>query len=286
MSARAAKAGGAAIPLRWDSLAPERQPQFPPRLAADHATVMSGKRARVRPSRRRRGLALGLVMGFLAAAAGAGVFVALDSLPPPEQDEFAKLVASLERKETPMPRAAPPAEAAPAVVYTGALVTPPPDPILAAPPEPEPVVVGAPPQPLEPKVATGAEPVPEPTAMASPRPEPETAPEPKIPSRLARPAQAHPPATFSATLKPAELNALVLKGEQFLTTGDLASARLFFGRAANVGDARGADGMARSYDPAVIRKLPVYGLAVDAAEAERWYAKARAFDAGKVLGQP
>jgi hypothetical protein len=44
--------------------------------------------------------------------------------------------------------------------------------------------------------------------------------------------------------------------------------------------------MARSYDPAVIRERRVYGLAVDAAEAERWYAKARKLYSSKVLAQP
>jgi hypothetical protein len=92
--------------------------------------------------------------------------------------------------------------------------------------------------------------------------------------------------TPGITLKPADLNALVSKGEQFLKAGDLASGRLFFVRTANAGDSRGAYGMARSYDPTVVRKLPVYGLAVDAAEAERWYAKAHALDSGKVRSQP
>jgi hypothetical protein len=271
---RNAKAAGAAIPLRRRSLAPERLPQFPPRSAADPATVARGPWAHVAPPRRRGGLALGLAMAILAAAAGAGGLVALDPLSPPDEDELAKLVASAEPPQAPLPGAAPQTEAAPAVVHTGALVTPPPNPVVA------PVV--APPRLPEPVVAAA----PAPAAIASMEPERETVPEPEGPAQADPQAPANLTTTFSTTLKPAELDGLVRKGEQFLKAGDLASARLFFARAAVAGDSRGARGMARSYDPAVVRTLPVYGLAVNAAEAERWYAKARTLDSGKVLAQP
>jgi hypothetical protein len=276
-------AAGAAIPLRRRSLAPERLPQFPPRSAADPAPVATGPWAHVAPPRRRGRLALGLAMAVLAAAAGAGGLVALDPLSPPDEDELAKLVASAEPPPSPLPGAAPQVEAAPTVVHTGALVTRPPDPVVASPPAPDPVVAPAPqpPDPESPSVAESA-----PAAIASLQPEPEAARERGVSTHPAPQTQANPSATRSARLEPAELNALVSKGEQFLKAGDLASARLFFGRAANAGDSRGAYGMARSYDPAVVRKLPVYGLAVDAAEAEGWYAKGRALDSGKVLAQP
>jgi hypothetical protein len=56
-------------------------------------------------------------------------------------------------------------------------------------------------------------------------------------------------------------------------------ARSFFGRLAQGGDARGATGMARTYDEIVLKTLPVFGLKADRAEAERWYAKAKSMGA-------
>ena len=211
-------------------------------------------------------------MAVLATAAGAAV-IGLDPLPPPEQAELARLVASAEPRETRLLAAAPQAESAPAVVHTGALVTPPPNPEIAPPPVPEPAVVAVPVPPRQPEAATAAEPTPAPAVIASVAPEPEVAREPEGAPDPVPQVQADLSTAFPATVKPAELNGLVSKGEQFLKAGDLASARLFFERAANAGDLRGAYGMAQSYDPAVVRKLPVYGLAVDGAEADRWYAK-------------
>lgn len=71
-----------------------------------------------------------------------------------------------------------------------------------------------------------------------------------------------------------QLDTFVARGEQLLTSGEVVSARLFFQRAATQGDPRGARGLARSYDPAVLKGLPVIGLEGDRAEAERWYLKA------------
>ena len=64
-----------------------------------------------------------------------------------------------------------------------------------------------------------------------------------------------------------------------LVDPDGAGPRLFFQRVASEGDARGARGMARSYDQAVLRTLPVVGLEGSRAEAERWYLKAAELEA-------
>ncbi|VUD73843.1 hypothetical protein MET9862_04463 [Methylobacterium symbioticum] len=71
-----------------------------------------------------------------------------------------------------------------------------------------------------------------------------------------------------------QLDGFVARGEQLLTSGEVVSARLFFQRAAAQGDPRGARGVARSYDPAVLKGLPVIGLEGNRAEADRWYLKA------------
>ena len=60
-----------------------------------------------------------------------------------------------------------------------------------------------------------------------------------------------------------------------LKDGDVATARLFFARAAEAGEARGALGMARSFDHTELRKLTVLGLRPNPEEAARWYAKAQ-----------
>ncbi|MER2268227.1 sel1 repeat family protein, partial [Methylobacterium oxalidis] len=88
-----------------------------------------------------------------------------------------------------------------------------------------------------------------------------------------------PVAALAAPAPNPKLDALVARGEQLLTAGEVAAARLFFQRVASEGDARGARGMARSYDQAVLRTLPVVGLEGSRAEAERWYLKAAELEA-------
>ncbi|HEX2724999.1 MAG TPA: hypothetical protein VHN20_04170, partial [Beijerinckiaceae bacterium] len=82
-----------------------------------------------------------------------------------------------------------------------------------------------------------------------------------------------PPAR--ATITSAEANAYLAKAEAARRIGDLAVARLFFGRLADAGDARGATGMALTYDDGELKKLPVFGLKGERAEAERWQTRAR-----------
>lgn len=65
------------------------------------------------------------------------------------------------------------------------------------------------------------------------------------------------------------------RGNALLRIGDVASARLMFRRAAAKGDPRGAMGMAATYDPNVLQRLPVYGLKADPEKAREWYQHAR-----------
>lgn len=68
--------------------------------------------------------------------------------------------------------------------------------------------------------------------------------------------------------------------------GDIASARLFYERAAAAGDARAALALGNSFNPAFLRRLGVLGMEGDAAAAARWYRRARALgdpDAEKAL---
>ena len=83
---------------------------------------------------------------------------------------------------------------------------------------------------------------------------------------------AEPPSTLRSAPS-VDLDSLVTRGEAALARGDLAAARLLFGRAAVDGDARGARGMARTFDPETFRKLRVIGIRSDPDEAARWYAR-------------
>ena len=72
-----------------------------------------------------------------------------------------------------------------------------------------------------------------------------------------------------------ELDRLIAKGEAILRASDLATARLYFRRAAEAGDMRGALGMARSFDSEVLKELRLFGVRADASQAQEWYARAR-----------
>ena len=69
-------------------------------------------------------------------------------------------------------------------------------------------------------------------------------------------------------------NDYVAKGDALMKSGDIAGARQFYLKANEMGNAKGAYGVARSYDPKVFAELNVQGLQPDAAQAEEWYKKA------------
>jgi hypothetical protein len=69
----------------------------------------------------------------------------------------------------------------------------------------------------------------------------------------------------------AELAVLVRRGDEFLTAGDIVSARNFFERAAKSGDAGGALGLGKSYDPLYLRQAGVRGVTGDPTKAATWY---------------
>ena len=81
-----------------------------------------------------------------------------------------------------------------------------------------------------------------------------------------------------------EIAALVARGDGFLAAGDIASARLFFQRAADAGDSRAAMRMAMSFDAAFLDRAGVHGLRSDPEQAAFWYRRAR--DLGAVKTQP
>src|SRR5271165_6902063 len=78
----------------------------------------------------------------------------------------------------------------------------------------------------------------------------------------------------------AELTELLGHGDSLLRTGDLASARLFYERAAGAGDGRAALRLGATFDPAFLGRLGLGKVQADAAAARSWYN--RAFDLGVV----
>ena len=137
-------------------------------------------------------------------------------------------------------------------------------------------------------VAAPASPAPSSPVLASApavtRPDERTSPVMGLPagdnrtavSPLASPADPRPPAPREPLLKlsPEDIAAHLARGEEWLKRGELAAARLYFERVALAGDRRGAHGMARTYDPAVLAGLPILGLQGDAAAARHWYQRA------------
>jgi hypothetical protein len=98
---------------------------------------------------------------------------------------------------------------------------------------------------------------------------------------VAVPAQTTPPSPPSRAdqrplrrIDPEELEMLVKHGNDFLSNGDLAAARLLFRRAAEGGSAEGALALGATFDPVVMHRLGAVGTAPDPSQARLWYQRA------------
>lgn len=67
----------------------------------------------------------------------------------------------------------------------------------------------------------------------------------------------------------------VERGNEMMEDGDVAGARLFYQRAAEIGLAEGAIALAETYDPNELRRWPVRGLQGNIELAREWYERAR-----------
>jgi hypothetical protein len=114
-------------------------------------------------------------------------------------------------------------------------------------------------------------------------PAPNVAPMKAAESTLATPIPAVPPTTEQILAMPsanprssaAEMAALVARGDAFVAGRDIASARLFYERAAEMGDGRAALWMGATSDPAFLDRAGIRGTKGDWAEARTWYQRAR-----------
>jgi hypothetical protein len=102
----------------------------------------------------------------------------------------------------------------------------------------------------------------------------ETAPALPPSPPTAEPASAGKPVR---ALDPDSIRLLMQQGEQFVASGDLASARLVYRRAAEAGDAAAALALGATYDPVVLAKIGVRGMGADIEKARSWYEKAKEF---------
>ncbi len=98
-------------------------------------------------------------------------------------------------------------------------------------------------------------------SFAAPSPERSAGPAPRVPAMT-------PEDRDRATR-------LLRKGDEHLSEGNIAAARLFYERAADVGLAEAAMALAGTYDTSELSRLHALGITPNAAEARRWYERAR-----------
>ena len=84
------------------------------------------------------------------------------------------------------------------------------------------------------------------------------------------------PAENRVEIDPQEIAVLLKRGQDALTGGDFASARLLLRRAAAAGSAMAALSLGATYDPQVIARLRAVGAEPDPDLARKWYRKAQA----------
>jgi hypothetical protein len=244
----------------------ERSPPSPTHVSRS-SRLRFGHRAgatRLRPIAR-----LCLAAVLIAAPAGAGIF--LLTHPAAEKDA----AESTPAKEAPVKTG----EGTPS---TGGPAVMPPAPSAvqsAAQAGPAPVGASAPPTPE----SEGNLPLGAPLSIAptgEPRPNTIAKTDVSTPSEATSTAAA-PPLTkpgFSA----AETATLVARGDALFGTGDVASARLFYERVADAGEAQAAVRLAETFDPVFLNQAHLRSVPGDSGMALLWYRRARDLGAREV----
>jgi len=125
-----------------------------------------------------------------------------------------------------------------------------------------------------PSAVSAGETTPEPVATSADHAGAVSSPGPKLEPALQ-------PVAHGPRLSAVEIAALVARGDAFLGAGDIASARLFFERAADLGDGRAAMRMAVTYDAEFLDRAGLHGLRGDPEQAALWYRRARELGKGK-----
>jgi SAM domain (Sterile alpha motif) len=232
---------------------------------------------------------IGIMMRFAGAAAVAAVIAAfvvwktswnmnghLDQGPPVasglsrpvESDDGDRTIIASRRPAPAAPKLAVGEESAPSRdTLAGAAMSQQPEPSAKAQEATPPTA------PAAPKLAVGEESAPSRDTLAgaamSQQPEPSAKAQEAIPPT----AQTMAPSFVTRQLERDEVVLLVKRGEDFITSGDLSSARLVLQRAAEAGDMHASLALAGTFDPNLLAK----GFAADVVMARFWYERAKQF---------
>ncbi len=197
--------------------------------------------------------------------------------------------------DAPQP-AAPPSTAAPKPksepepepkLAPGVAAVPVPPPVVTATPASPPLAPPAPAGP-PPQAASPPQPAPAQAPAAPPSPPVERPPPavaaaiPPPPPVAKAPAIQTPPTIAIPSPEALERGrSFHARGRTLLDGGDIASARLLFQRAAEAGHWEGALAMGTTYDAGELSRRRTVGVRPDAAEARRWYERARELGGGE-----
>jgi TPR repeat protein len=83
----------------------------------------------------------------------------------------------------------------------------------------------------------------------------------------------------------AEIAGLLARGDWLFATGNVASARLHYERAADAGEARAAVRLGETFDPVYLDYPHLHGLQGDPGAAVFWYRRARDLGATAVASR-
>jgi len=268
-------------------------------MSADSASRVKGQRAVLvgapspRPATR---IAVGILVAFayVGTLAVAGFFISSAVNSKGDRGPVARATIA-DMPETPRIAAMPAPAPAPTPTPENAIVSPAPAPApesprAASPAAPVPAVESAPISAAEAAAPLDTTPIAAPAtanveaqqdeaplaAIVSAPPveaQPAVPPPPEqqeaaLPASVAPPQAATPPPPSAAALDFAR------RGDVHLAQGDVANARLYYERAAELGDARAAHLLGNSFDPAFLERWGVRGMRGDPAEAARWYRRA------------
>jgi hypothetical protein len=198
--------------------------------------------------------------GALALGTAPGIAVPAPAVPPEEATPIIALAPrTAPAVAMPAPEV-PPEEATPTVALAPGTASAVAMPAPAAPPEEATPIVA---------VAPGALALDKAPVVATPG----SAISPEVGQTLAMAALAAPPEQLRPPTAP--ISALVARGDSLFGVGDVASARLFYRRASDAGDAQAALKLGETYDPSFLALARLNGVRGDLAVATQWYRRAR-----------
>jgi hypothetical protein len=279
--------------LQWPQ-APQKSRHEAPSIAPEIALVRRQLASRLRDSERwpRRVVVHGLAAAGIAFAIGIVTFLSLQDVAKLRGPSVQSGTTALSRQAAPDATAR--SNGSPAEAEQHGSVSD--QPSNAAMATPESVAKPAPPDagraPVE-NISTLSATLP--SAITVPD---QTAEAPEAQSNLASPVPEEKQAATSTTSpatsptatrspsnqqQPAEITALVTRGDAFLSAGDIVSARLFYERAADGGDGGAALRLGATFDPGFLSQTGTRGALSDRTQAASWYR--RALDLGNTTAQ-